>query len=146
MATPHSTQALKVQLIEPGIVHWAYDTLEQLSPAAQEPAVKAIERQGQTGWVGAIVETGPLIQRVPFELPAHWFEVVRRPNIRLVGIGVVSHASSVRLAARSFGAFATRLGFSVMVRSCQTTDEATLWLREALGRSVIKVNSQPTVR
>jgi hypothetical protein len=117
---------------EQGIFEFECAQIEELLPENLDEMVNAMLRFGSHRPIAVIGRVDRAVLRVPMSVPAFWLNLVRRTDLTLSAIAVVTHSPVVRLTAKGFAAANRALKRSTQFGVFEETMDALDWARMLL--------------
>jgi hypothetical protein len=117
--------------VESGLLLVAYLEAEDLSVARQAPLVARLDEK--RGPVVLLFDVADTVRSVPIDVPTFWLGTTAQKDLRIIGMGIVTRAMSVRVAARGFALANVARGLDTQVDTFQDLESATAWARGLLA-------------
>lgn len=117
--------------VEPGLLLVTYEVAEDLAVTQQAPLVARLAEK--RGPVVLLFDVADTVRSVPIDVPTFWLGTTAQKDLRLIGMGIITRAMSVRVAARGFALANVARGLDTQVDTFQDVESATAWARGLLA-------------
>jgi len=117
--------------VESGLLLVAYREAEDLSVTQQAPLVARLNEK--RGAVVLLFDVADTVRSVPIDVPTFWLGITAQKDLRIIGMGIITRAMSVRVAARGFALANVARGLDTQVDTFHDGESATAWARGLLA-------------